>query len=414
LTRVPARSLVAGMLLLAAAVAGGCGRQSSAGPAGAQLQTLGPQPAAAAAGGGAKGPVLSASQLAGEHVIYSYSGLTPPAKLLSLISRGKAAGVIFFGDNIASRAQIAAVIERLERANASASNPVRAPLLLMTDQEGGLIRRLSGAPALSEKQIGAASRPAQAATLAGSGAARNLRSAGMNVNLAPVLDVYRSAGNFVDHRKRSYSKRPQVVSALAANFIVAQQQLGVAATAKHFPGLGAATRLQNTDLQAVILNTSRPSLAAVDESPYKSAVAAGVRLVMVSWATYPQLDPSVPAGLSSTIIRGQLRQQIGFRGVTISDALEAGALRAYGSIQRRAVLATAAGIDLVLCSHGHVSEGEKAMAALQRAYQSGMLSRSAFRESAQRVIDLRASLGSVSSPTRMRRPIVSTIATDQP
>ena len=116
--------------------------------------------------------------------------------LISLIRHGEAAGVIFFGQNIASRAQIAGVIKRLQQADASPLNPVRAPLLLMTDQEGGQVRRLRGQPDLSEKQIGAKPLP-QAKTLAtqaGRGAAANLRGAGMNVNLAPVLDVYRQAG----------------------------------------------------------------------------------------------------------------------------------------------------------------------------------------------------------------------------
>ena len=84
--------------------------------------------------------------------------------------------------------------------------------------------------------------------------------------------------------------------------------------------------------------------------------------------------------------------QLGFKGVTISDALEAGALQSFGTVQHRAVLATAAGIDLVLCSNRHVSEGEKAMETLKQAYQDGSLARSAFRKSAQRVIDLRSGL----------------------
>src|SRR6516162_10488061 len=98
---------------------------------------------------------LSAQQLAGQRVIYSYSGLNPPASLISLIRHGEAAGVIFFGQNISSKAQIAAVITELDQANASPLNPVQAPLLLMTDQEGGEVRRLPGRPYLSEKQIGA-------------------------------------------------------------------------------------------------------------------------------------------------------------------------------------------------------------------------------------------------------------------
>jgi len=269
---------------------------------------------------------------------------------------------------------------------------VHAPLLLMTDQEGGLVRRLSGAPRLSEKQIGASADPATLATKAGRGAGRNLRGVGMNVNLAPVLDVYRKAGDFDDQYGRSYSKSPAVVSKLGADFIRAQQHVGVAASAKHFPGLGSATSYQNTDMRPVTLSVSLHSLATIDELPYRAAIAAGVKLVMVSWAVYPALDPGVPAGLSSVIVQGQLRQKLGFQGVTATDALEAGALQPFGTFQHRALLAAGAGMDLILCGQG-ISEGEKAMHGLRSGYLDGTLSKSAFQASLQRVTDLRSSLG---------------------
>ena len=335
---------------------------------------------------------LSPQQMAGQRVIYSYTGLRPPAKLLSLISHGEAAGVIFFGDNIAGHTQIRAVIKTLEQAAASSHNPVHAPLLLMVDQEGGQVRRLSGAPLLSEKQIGQSADPAAEATKAGGAAGRNLGSVGMNVNLAPVLDVYRKAGDFDDQYGRSYSKSPAVVAKLGADFIKAQQKVGVAATAKHFPGLGAATRYQNTDKRPVTLHVSLNSLRTIDEAPFKTAIAAGVRLVMVSWAVYPALDPGVPAGLSSAVIQGQLRKKLGFKGVTVTDALEAGALRSFGTSQHRAMLAARAGMDLILCGPG-VSEGEEAMQGLKTGYLGGTLSKPAFRAAMQRVIALRSSLG---------------------
>jgi beta-N-acetylhexosaminidase len=338
-------------------------------------------------------PALSARQMAGQRVVYSYTGLAPPAWLLSLISHGEAAGVIFFADNVSSDAQIRAAIQTLEQAAESPLNPVRAPLLLMIDQEGGKIRHLSGAPLLSEKEIGQSADPAGEATKAGTGAGLNLRSLGMNVNLAPVLDVYRKAGNFDDRYGRSYSTSPEVVSKLGVDFVKAQQQVGVAATVKHFPGLGAATRSQDTDLRPVTLNVSKQSLETIDEFPYQAAIAAGVRLVMVSWAIYPALDPDLPAGLSSAIVQGQLRQRLGFQGVTITDALEAGALEAFGTSQHRALLAAGAGMDLLLCSSRDVSQGEAVMDGLESGYLDGTLSRSAFQASLERVIDLRLSLG---------------------
>ena len=335
---------------------------------------------------------LSPPQLAGQRVIYSYPGLTPPASLISLIQHGEAAGVIFFGQNISSKTQIAAVIKQLDQADASPLNPVQAPLLLMTDQEGGQVRRLPGRPYLSEKQIGANPQAETLATEAGQGAASNLRSVGMNVNLAPVLDVYRKAGDFDDQFGRSYSTSTRQVSRLGASFIAAQQATGVAATAKHFPGLGAADASQNTDEQPVTLDVPRSTLRGTDEYPYEAAIQAGVKLVMVSWAVYPALDPGAPAGLSAKVVGGELRQRLGFTGVTITDALEAGALQAYGTTRHRATMAAGAGMDLILCSAQQAAQGNQARVALSEDYQHGKLNQAAFRAAVQRVLALRSSL----------------------
>jgi beta-N-acetylhexosaminidase len=367
---------------------------------------------AAAAGGHAAAPVaaigsaapprlaspaalagLSPQQLAGQRVIYSYPGLTPPASLISLIEHGEVAGVIFFGQNISSKAQIAGVIKQLDQADASPLNPVQAPLLLMTDQEGGQVRRLPGRPYLSEKQIGA-SPLAQAQTLAteaGQGAAANLRSVGMNVNLAPVLDVYRQAGDFDDQFGRSYSMDPNVVSVLGSDMIKAQQGGGVAATAKHFPGLGAAAADQNTDVGPVTLHLSLATIRGIDEVPFAAAIAAGVKLVMVSWAVYPALGGR-PAGLSPNVVQGELRDRLHFTGVTITDALEAGALKAFGSTQHRTLRAALAGMDLMLCAAQNVTQGQQASGELAAAYSNGTLNGPAFLASVNRVIALRQSL----------------------
>jgi len=339
---------------------------------------------------------LSPAQLAGQRVIYSYSGVSAPASLLSLIRKGEVGGVIFFGRNITSRAQITRVIKQLEAANSSRSNPARGyPLLLMTDQEGGEVRRLPGAPRLSEKQIGEItpmSAAVAAARSAGTNAAANLLSTGMNVNLAPVLDVYRTPGDFDDQFQRSYSMKPTVVSALGAAFITAQQAGHVAATAKHFPGLGAATASQNTDMVPVTLKVSRATLLAKDEYPYKAAISAGVKLVMVSWAVYPAFDPSRPAGLSQAVVQGQLRKRLKFTGVTITDAIGAGALRAYGTTANKALLAAQAGMDLILSASMTVTEGSQCASGLLSGYRSGKLGHAAFQAAVAQIFALRKGL----------------------
>jgi beta-N-acetylhexosaminidase len=336
---------------------------------------------------------LSRDQLAGQRVIYAYAGLKPPASLLAAIRAGEAAGVIFYGPNISSSSQIRAVVGELQRA--SASSLVHAPLLMLTDQEGGEVRRLPGAPILSEKQIGESASAVAQARDAGVGAGRNLAGVGINANLAPVLDVFRQPGNFIDEFQRSYAANPSTVARLGAAFIKAQQRTGVAATAKHFPGLGAATQGENTDLAPVTLDVSLRHLRTVDEAPYRSAIAAGVKLVMTSWAIYPALDPLRPAGLSPTVIGGELRGRLGFRGVTITDGIDAGAVTPLGGLARRGVLAAGAGADLILCAATNVNDNTPAQGitvlhAIASALGHHQLSLVAAQQAASRVLALRS------------------------
>ena len=334
---------------------------------------------------------LSLLQQAGQRVIFSYPGLVPPDSLLQQIRAGEVGGVIFFGENITSVAQISTVVQQLRQARAHSG--FSSPLLLMTDQEGGIVRRLKGqAPLLSEKQIGASADPLTEATAAGTGAGQILARAGMNLNLSPVLDVYREEGNFDDEFGRSYSSDPAVVARLGAAFVTAQQRTGVAATAKHFPGLGAAAVQQNTDLVPVTLPVPLRELRAVDELPFTSAIRAGVQLVMTSWAVYPALDPRLPAGLSPAVIQGELRGRLRFRGVTITDALEAGSLTAYGTPAEVGVRAAQAGMDLLLCSARDVSQGTSTVAALAAAVRQRRIGTGPFEAALRRVLALQRTL----------------------
>lgn len=133
-------------------------------------------------------------------------------------------------------------------------------------------------------------------------------------------------------------------------------------------------------------------LFAIDDlRGWAAAIAAGVRLVMLSWATYPALDGMRPAGLSPLVVQDELRGRLGFTGVTITDALEAGALRAFGDSGQRAVAAAGAGADLILCSSGNVDDADLA-AALAGALASGRLERKEFDAASQRIMRLRSSL----------------------
>jgi beta-N-acetylhexosaminidase len=174
---------------------------------------------------------------------------------------------------------------------------------------------------------------------------RYLRGYGVNVDLAPVLDVGSAGTSFLG--SRIFSADPATTSSLGSAFATGLQAAHVAATAKHFPGLGTAPA--NTDLRVVVVPTPRPELER-RLAPFQAAVSSGIRLVMVSNAAYPALDPSrLPAALSPAIVGGLLRTQLGFGGVVITDTMSAPAIRRHPDAP---VLALRAGVDLLLYSGG--------------------------------------------------------------
>ncbi|MDX6718533.1 MAG: beta-N-acetylhexosaminidase, partial [Solirubrobacteraceae bacterium] len=160
------------------------------------------------------------------------------------------------------------------------------------------------------------------------------------------------------------------------------------ATAKHYPGFGAAG--VNTDNAAVRIGATLDILRAVDEPPFAALIAGGVDAVMVSTAIYPALD-SRPAAFSGRWIGGQLRDRLRFGGVVVADDLATPAVNAYGSLRRRAVLAVAAGVDLPLFAGGYAS-GAQATVGLLSAARHGELDEAALRAGAQRVLELRQRL----------------------
>ena len=140
------------------------------------------------------------------------------------------------------------------------------------------------------------------------------------------------------------------------------------------------------------LRLSQHAIRTVDELPYKAAITARVKLVMVSWASYPALVSHRPGGLSSKVVKGELRQRLGYTGVTITDSMGAGALVHYGTTAHRSVLAATAGMDLLLCASERVGQGIQGLDGLLGGYRDGTLNKTAFRAAVRRIIALRASL----------------------
>ena len=325
---------------------------------------------------------LPATQLAGQRIVAGFEGSEVPPQLLAAVGDGSLAGVVLFADNLPSRAAGRRLIARLQGIRRPPK--LRDPLLVMVDQEGGLVKRIGAAPSVSAEEMGR--RGAAFSHEQGRRTARNLRSFGANVDLAPVLDVARPGGT-IAATERGFGTTAQEVAATAVPFATGLQQGGVAATAKHFPGLGAAA--ENTDFAVQRVGLEKAALRAVDEAPYRAFAAAGGDLVMLSTAIYPALSPD-PAAFSRAIATGELRNRLGFEGVSITDALDTVAVRAFGGPPRAGLAAARAGSDLLLFTD--LEAAETAWRALLAKLRAGALERGEFEAAAQRVLDLRAEL----------------------
>lgn len=326
---------------------------------------------------------LSPSQLAGERIVLGFSAASAPAGVEQMIRSGEVAGVVLFAGNLPSRASGQRLIRRLQ----AIPRPLglRDPLLTMTDQEGGLVKRIGGAPTASARTMGA--RGAAYSRTQGGRTAANLRNLGVNVDLAPVLDVARPGGT-IAATDRGFGSTAGEVAAAAVSFAAALQAGGVAATGKHFPGLGSA-RL-NTDDAVQRIGLSKGALREIDEAPYRTFVAAGGEMVMLSTAIYPAFSGR-PAAFSGAIATGELRRRLDFEGVSITDALDTVAVHAFGNTPKAARAAAAAGADLLL--YTDPKEAAQAHQALVAGLRTGKLSRSSFEEAAGRVLRLRHRLG---------------------
>lgn len=325
---------------------------------------------------------LPPQRLAGLRIVTGLRGTAISPGLREAIADGRVAGIVLFSENLPSRAAGRRLIARLQAIPRPPK--LRDPLLVMTDQEGGLVKRLGGAPTGSARQMGA--RGAAFSAREGRRTATNLRDVGINVDLAPVLDVGR-AGGVIAETERSFGATAGRVEATAIPFAKALQAGGVAAAGKHFPGFGAAR--ENTDFAVERVDLSKGELRAVDEKPYSAFAAAGGKLVMLSTAIYPAFSRD-PAAFTRSIATGELRDRLGFEGVTITDALETPAVESFGGTAKVAVASARAGDDLLLFAR--LGPAQAAWKALAEKLRGGGLRRAEFERSAQRVLDLRAEL----------------------
>jgi beta-N-acetylhexosaminidase len=325
---------------------------------------------------------LSPGLLAGGMVLCAFSGSTLPHWAIERLEGGLAAGLLLFRRNLASEAKAAANGTAAQKA--AMASPVGLPAIIATDQEGGIVSRIEGPPTGSAAAMGARA-PAEVEA-EGRATAELLRRWGINTDLAPVADVARP-DSFEARGRRSFSGDPSTAAAAVSAFVAGLRRGGVAATLKHFPGLGAASA--STDHAQGVLDVPLDELTAVDLVPFRRGIGAGAELVMVASAAYPALSPGL-ALTSPAILDGVLRRQLGYGGVVISDALDADGVRVVGTPAEAAVAAAVAGVDLL------IAKGPKVCLDLHRALVAaladGRLTVGRAQQAFDRVAALRRSL----------------------
>ena len=282
------------------------------------------------------------------------------------------------------------------------SNANRAGTLLIgIDEEGGTVDRLAPyyGSTPGARQLANTGNPINAWAQAQTDAGR-MRSLGLNVDFAPVADVDQGGG---EGPSRMFGTTVGAVTTYAGAFLNGLQQNGVAGTLKHWPGLGAASG--NPDFTLPTINQTQAQMSAIDFAPFRLMLYQAPGMIMVTTVMTPAFDTHAPAMLSSTLVSGQLRGQLGYQGVIITDALGAQAVILYmkqqgytdptAGIAEASVRAFLAGDDLLLCPLSQ-SQLSAIVTAMRNAVGSGRISQARLRASVHRIIRLKVELGLIS------------------
>jgi beta-N-acetylhexosaminidase len=300
-------------------------------------------------------------------------------------------GVIYFSGNIQTASQVAALSAQLQQAAASQRPAI--PLLIATDQEGGIVSRLAGVGTLFPGQMAAGATRDTAQIFAQERVTgTELRALGINLDYAPVADVNVDPANPVIGI-RSFGSQPALVSAMTEAAVAGFHAGGEAATAKHFPGHGDTDVDSHTGLP--VIHHTLAQWWRIDAPPFQAAIRAGTDEIMMGHIEVPALDHSgLPASLSHTIVTGFLRDKLGYRGVVTTDSLEMGGALAGHSAAQVAVLAIQAGCDQLLMPDSVAV----AYDAILGAVRAGRISMAQLDASVTRIISLKVARGLFSRP----------------
>lgn len=325
--------------------------------------------------------LLTLEKKIGQMFLFGFSGHEPSQKFQKLITNNHIGNIIVFSRNFPDAAHLRILCK-------SFYEELKIPPLIAIDQEGGVVTRImKGATLMPGNMALAATGDPNLARMCGEIIGRELRAIGVNLNLAPVLDINKPENPGVG--VRSFGETSDKVSRYGVEFIIGLKSQHVFAVAKHFPGLGSAVR--DTHFDMTVIDKSKKELDQFDLTPFKSAIENGVDCIMTTHAGYTayKTDGSVlPATFTPEIPGILLRDKLGFSGVIITDDLEMGASVKSFDMSKSVVTAINAGADLLCVCHD-IDLQKTAINSVLEAVKTGHLSESRIDQSVERIINLK-------------------------
>ncbi len=329
-------------------------------------------------------PTMEKKRLIGQRIALGFSGSTLTEDFKRLVKEYKVGNVILFRENLLNRNQAKELCKEIHQLILTETG---YPPFITIDQEGGMVTRLPedminvpGAMALAAS--GEVKNAFDAALLT----AGELREIGVNFNLAPVLDVNSNPQNPVIG-VRSYGTSPQKVKSFALETIKAYENTGVLCCGKHFPGHGDTA--VDSHLALPLIDSPMESLKKMELAPFQAAIDGGIPAIMTTHILFPQLEEErIPATMSRKIITDLLKNQMGFKGLVLSDGMEMNAIKEEYTTPVGCVKAIAAGVDIVFVCHD-VDLMEKSIQAVTKAFEENHYNKEEFIASVEKILSFK-------------------------
>jgi len=333
---------------------------------------------------------MSLDEELGQMLVGAFLGSTYNSDVQTMVETDHIGTVILYAGNMLSASQ-------LKKLDTSIQAHTHIPLFISTDQEGGTVNRLlyiSG-PRPSAEEIGDTNDPNKAMQQ-GVSDGQILSQLGINLNLAPVVDVQNVSDAISPLPTRMYGTTPGKVTAFAGAYLNGLQSQGVIGSLKHWPGLGDVAVDPHAGLP--IQKRSKTDLNNIDFAPYKALIAQGnVDMILTTYVTDTVYDPNLPGALSPIMIDQVLRGDLGYQGVVITDGLHMGAISNRWTAAQAALLAVEAGDDLLLSFQA--SEIPGVLSAFHTAIDKGQITKARIDLSVQRILALKIKYGLIKVPT---------------